>query len=170
MKKYSILLLLLPLLCSGQEETQKDFEFNFISLNPLSVYRTGQTGGFCIGGDVSFMYKENTFLISAQFGAELGILSDYSDSFSGVSLLWGKEFELNYWLQSDVFVGLSYFYYKTGNVAIRGYDRTTTVGIPITSKLKFMIGDHFSFGPQLRLNINSVQTVVSLGVAFQVDF
>jgi len=168
MKRYIVILLLVPLLASGQE--QKDFEFNFLSLSPLSVYRSGDSGGLTISGDMSFIIKNQTFVLSAQFGEELDILSNFDDSFSTIGLLWGKEFELNSWIQSDVFFGLSYFYFKRANVAIRGHDRSTTVGVPLTSKLKFMIGDHFSIGPQLRLHLNTVQTIMSLGVAFQVDF
>jgi hypothetical protein len=168
MKKCIVIILLLPLLSVGQEK--KDFEFNFISLNPISGFRAGGNGGFAISGDVGFSFKENLFMLSAQFAQEFAIFTDYLDSFSEVNLSWGKEFVLADWLQSDFFVGLSYFYFKEGNVSIRGHDRTTTVGVPLTSKFKFMLGDHFAMGPQIRFNLNNVQTIMSLGVAFQVDF
>ncbi|PTX63579.1 hypothetical protein C8N46_101180 [Kordia periserrulae] len=168
MKKCIVILLVLPLLCSGQEK--KDFGFNFISLNPLSVYRSAKTGGLVISGDISFRFKENVFLLSGQFGSEIVILSDLNDSFSEVSLSWGKEFELADWLQTDIFIGLSYFYFKTPNFTIRGHDRNATVGVPITSKLKVMVSNNFSIGPQIRLSINSLHTIMSLGLAFQLDF
>ncbi|AXG69894.1 hypothetical protein KORDIASMS9_02122 [Kordia sp. SMS9] len=168
MKKQFIILLLLPLVIFSQENS--NFKFKSISVSPLAAFTGGNHGGFVIGGDLGIAYKENIFLLSAQFGQEFVVLSSYRDSFSTLSLSWGRIFEWTSWLQWDAFAGLSYFYYKEKNVAIRGYDRTSTIGFPITSSLKFMIGDYFSIGPQVRVHLNSIQSILTMGINFQVTF
>jgi len=169
MKKWSILLVLIPVLNFSQEKNKLQFES--VALNPLSIYLANSSGGFAFNGDVGLSYKGQQFLVSAQFGEELTIWrSSFDDSFKEVSLSWGKQFQITSWLQWDGFAGLSYFYYKAANITTRDYDRKTTVGVPLISKLKCMIGDYFSVGIQLRANVNTVQAISSGGLIFQIDF
>ena len=158
----------MPIFCVSQETSK--IEFKSIAINPLSIYLENDSGGFAISADVGLSYKENIFLVSTQFGYEFAVFTTYLDSFSELSLLWGREFKLTSWLRWDGFAGLGYFYLKEGNFDIRGHDRNSTVGFPLISKLKCMIGHHFSVGIQLRGNFNSLQTIGSAGLILQVDF
>ncbi|WP_298512300.1 hypothetical protein [uncultured Kordia sp.] len=167
MKKCIVILLLLPLLGFSQTKDE-GVKFESISLNPLSIY-IGGSGGLSLSGDIGLSYKENNFLVSAQFGEELNLFGSEDDSFAELSLSWGKKSELTSWLQWEGFVGLSYFNYKRKNFNAPD-DRSITVGVPIMTKLKLMIGNFFSIGPQLRVNLNAVQSVMSGGLSFQVDF
>ncbi|MCH2196336.1 hypothetical protein [Kordia sp.] len=167
MKKCIVILLLVPLLGFSQEKNKR-VEFNSISLNPLSIY-LGGPGGFSISGDIGLSYKGNDFLVSGQFGEELNLFGSEGDSFAEISLSWGKKSELTSWLQWEGFVGLSYFNYKRKNLDFT-HDRSITVGVPFITKLKFMIGNSFSIGTQVRINMNTVQSVMSGGLSFQVDF
>ncbi|MEM6687189.1 MAG: hypothetical protein AAF617_15515 [Bacteroidota bacterium] len=164
-----MLLLFVSVLMNAQE--RHNFNFESISINPLSLYVANKSTGFSMSGDIGLSYKTQNFLISAQVGRELDIFpSAFGESFSDIGLLWGKTFELTSWLYWDGFVGASYFYLKEPTMEVRTYDRQTTVGVPLVSKLKCMIGNYFSVGIQLRANVNALQSFASGGLALQVDF
>ncbi|WP_298418320.1 hypothetical protein [uncultured Kordia sp.] len=169
MKKYIIIILLLmPIFCNAQSTDQ--LEFSSISFNPVSAY-TGSSGvGGAVGGDLALSYRKNIFLISGYFGEGISFFSSYEDSFSELSLSWGRAHPFNDWLQIEGFVGAGYFYFKNRNINLEGAEKDKTVGFPLFTKLKFMIATNFSIGIQVRVNINSIQTITSFGPYLQLDF
>lgn len=167
MKKYIIIIFLLPIFCSAQDKSQ--LEFTSVSV-PLSAYFGTSGVGGSIGGELGLAYEKNLFLFSAYFGEGISFFETKDDSFSEFSLAWGRALPFNDWLQLEGFVGASYFYFKNRNIAFEGDETDATIGFPISGRLKFSLSDHFALGTQVRVTINSVQTITNIGSYIQIDF
>ncbi|MBC8753431.1 hypothetical protein H2O64_02030 [Kordia sp. YSTF-M3] len=168
MKKYIIIVcMVVPMFIFSQEKN--GLNFRSIAINPLSV----TNAGLAINADLSFMNSKNIYTLSGYAGTELTFPFDNKtseDSFQDYSLLWGREVKIENWLRLEGHAGLGYFLFKTEHFNDEIEDeKKTTIGVPLLSKLKFMLGNHFSIGIQFRANINSAKIVRGGGIFFQYD-
>ena len=154
------------------QQRRNKLEYKSISFTPLNVYFDNSTGGLTFNADVSFGYRENIFTFSASEGSEyaISIFGEATpDSFQQLNLLYGKELKLSKTIFVDLHVGLGYFSWKSTriNKERKGYERLTTIGVPVVAKLRFKIGERFSLGLQFQSNFNSANNIYSSGILLQ---
>jgi len=164
MKKIIVVsIFLMSVLSVSQSDYEKEqILFKSFSFSP-SIYSDGNTGGFVFSSDLSYIYNKNIFSLSFITGSEITILGS-SDIFMELNLLFGNEFKLSEKFLVEIHGGLGYFYFSPANY----YQNSSyVVGIPITTKFRFDGRGKFSFGFQLHANINSVNSIYTVGVLFQ---
>lgn len=147
---------------SQSDGKKEQFIFKSFSFSP-SIYLDGNTGGLVFSSDLSYAYNESIFSFSFINGGEVSILGS-ADYFMELNLFYGKEFKLSKKTLVEIHSGLGYFYFEPASY----YQNSSyVIGLPITTKFRFIGKSKFSFGFQLHANINSVNTVYSLGVLLQ---
>lgn len=176
MKKLFILFLLISYSNAfGQEkftEKPNKLEYKSFSISPLQIYWDNETGGLSFSADLSYTFKENIFTISGSFGGEfeINIFGDAQpDSYQQLNVLYGKELSISRVAFLDIHAGAGYFSLKSPRIDLenRGYERKSTIGIPIAAKLRFKTGKRFSLGFQFQMNINSVKNIYTTGIVLQ---
>lgn len=154
---------------SQEENVSKKFSYRSFSISPIGIY-AGSNSGVAISGDVSFDYGKNIFGLGLGAGTE-GNFVGSSDDFTEVNLLYGRNFQLSDKIFTDVYLGAGYFHFHTYDVipdtGRKGDISERTIGFPIGAKLQFMFGPRFSMGVKLGANINSVESIGTLGMVLQ---
>lgn len=155
---------------SQEQEDSEKFAFRSVSLSTLGIY-VGLNNGIALSGDVSFDYGKNIFSLGLGLGSEGNLISNI-DSFMEANLLYGRSFLLSEKIFTDVYVGAGYFRHHTYGVVDyqtgrRGDINDGTIGFPIGAKLQFMLGPRYSMGIKVGANINSIETVGTLGLVLQ---
>ncbi len=163
---------------SHSQEEKSWFKFYSISISPLSIYLDNHSGGLSGSMDISFKKDEHIFKLFGFIGSEFAILQSSTESFYEFDLLYGRELFLKKWLYIDLYGGLGYF----GSTVTTGivpsglfsyseykHDRSGTIGLHLQSKIRFKTGSRFSLGIQFHTNVNSINTIYSLGTFFQWD-
>lgn len=154
----------------SQEEKTSNFAYRSISISPMGIF-SGENSGLTVSADISFDYGKNIFSVGAGAGTE-GDFIGYSDSFTELNLLYGRSYPLKEKIFAEVFIGAGYFNYKTFgiinlNTGQRGEISESTIGLPIEAKLQFRLGPRYSMGLKLGGNINTTQSIVTLGLVLQ---
>ncbi len=165
-----VLLLSITFQMSSQEmEISEKFAYRSFSISPLGIYAGGNTG-VAVSGDVSFDYGKNIFSLGIGAGTEGNFIGS-SDDFTEVNFLYGRSFSLSEKMFTDVFVGAGYFRFNTygviNEVGRKGEIDRSTIGFPIGAKLQFMLGPRYSMGLKLGANINSLETIGTVGLVLQ---
>lgn len=124
-----------------------------------------------MSADVSFDYRKNIFSLGFGGGSE-GNFIGKNDSFTEVNFLYGRSFLLNQKLFTEVFVGAGYFRFNTYGIIDsernrKGDIESKTIGFPIGAKLQFKLGPRYSMGIKLAANINSAESLGTLGLVLQ---
>ncbi|HLW32260.1 MAG TPA: hypothetical protein VKX40_08350 [Aequorivita sp.] len=162
------------LFCAFPAMTQEDgstrFGYRSFSISPMGIY-AGNNSGFALSADVSFDYRKNIFSLGFGGGSE-GDFIGKNDSFTEVNFLYGRSFPLNEKLFTEVFVGAGYFRFNTYGVIDSETNRkgdidNKTIGFPIGAKLQFKLGPRYSMGIKLAANINSAESLGTLGLVLQ---
>ncbi len=167
---FEILLLSITFqVCSQENEISENFAYRSFSISPIGIY-VGTNTGVAISGDVSFDYGKNIFSLAVGAGSE-GSFIAHNDEFTEINFLYGRSFLLSEKIFTDVFVGAGYFHFKTyGYINDRGWKGTikdNTIGFPIGAKVQFMLGPRYSMGLKLGANINSLETIGTIGIVLQ---
>lgn len=173
MRKYFVLLgiiLLFPAFSvHSQEKGSSSFAYRSFSIAPLGIY-IGPNAGVTISGDVSFDYGKNIFSLGLGTGTEAKFVGNSND-FTELNLFYGRSFKLSEKSFVDVFAGTGYFYYHSYNTipetGRKGYINQNTIGFPIGAKLQFKLGARYSMGIKAQANLNSIESIGSLGLALQ---
>lgn len=174
MKRYIVLLLaLLPILSSGQDENDK-LKVHSVSLSP-NLYAGNSATGFLSNLDLTLSMNKNIFKASVMGGTEVEICyfgSCYNDGYYSFDLMYGREFFKKQRLAIDVFAGVGYFNFQTSNPdpEHRGYLTKETIGFPVQARFRFKDGKVFNIGLQIHANINSVSSIIAIGPFFQWNF
>lgn len=163
-------LLFCALPVKSQEESSTRLGYRSFSISPLGIY-VGNNGGFALSADVSFDYGKNMFSLGFRGGSE-GNFIGHNDSFTEVNFLYGQSFPLNEKIFTEVFIGAGYFHFNTYGVIDSRTNRkgeidNKTIGFPIGTKLQFKLGPRYSMGIGLAANINSVESIGTLGLVLQ---
>ncbi|MFD1614659.1 hypothetical protein [Gelatiniphilus marinus] len=135
-------------------------KYHSFSVAPLSIYFDNNSSGLALSGAVSFTYKKHLFSLGLSAGSEFIIIGRYANNFEQINLLYGKELKLSRTLFLDLHTGAGYF--SLSATAINpnklGEERATTMGFPIKTTFRVLIGKKISLGLQFQANINSVRT------------
>ncbi|QAA82847.1 hypothetical protein EI546_14470 [Aequorivita sp. H23M31] len=161
---FGTLLLLGTYALSAQEVNSRQFAYRSFSISPLGIYG-GENSGIIVSADVSFDYGKNIFSLEGGSGTEGNFFGNSSD-FYEINLTYGRSYPLNENLFTDIFIGAGYFHYNTYN-GRNGDTSESTIGFPIGAKFQYMLGSRFSMGLKLGANINSFQTLGTLGLVLQ---
>ncbi len=154
---------------SQSDGKNEQFTFKSFSFSP-SIYFNSSNTGIALSGDISYAYNKSIYTFSAIAGGV--VCGDFfgscnSESFGQINILYGRELMLTKKIVIDVHAGLGYFSYKSSSIIGTESGHSTTVGFPLTTKLRFKTGNRFSIGLQLHANINSVNTIYAAGILFQ---
>ncbi len=157
----------------SQEREELDparFSYRSFSISPAGFY-AGGNGGFAFSADVSFDYGRDIFSLGFGAGSELSIMGS-GDDYTEVNILYGRSFRVAEKIFTDVFIGAGYFYFNTYGVidshsGRRGEIKESTIGFPIGAKLQFMLGPRYSMGVKLGTNINSLESIGTIGLVLQ---
>ncbi len=154
---------------SQSDGKKEQFIFKSFSFSP-GVYSNNSNTGIALSGDINYAYNKNIYTFSAIAGGV--VCGDFfgscrSENFEQLNILYGRELMLTKKIVIDVHAGLGYFSYKSSSTIGTESGRSTTVGFPLTAKLRFKTGNRFSIGLQLHANVNSVSTIYTAGVLFQ---
>jgi len=154
----------------SQEENSNKLRYRSFSISPLEIFM-GNSSGLAISGDVSFDYDNNIFSLNLGSGTE-GDFIGHNDSFSAINILYGRNFPLSKNFFTDVFVGAGYFHFNTyglinAETRRKGEIEESTIGFPIGAKFQYMLGQRFSLGLKLGVNINSSQSIGTVGLVLQ---
>ncbi|MBJ2175797.1 DUF481 domain-containing protein [Aureibaculum sp. A20] len=169
--KYLVVMLFLTFSLSLLSQNKiESFHFKSVAISP-GLFLGQNTGGFSLGAETGFAYKNNLFTISATLGGELNVLGGDSESFSAVSLLYGRSLLLNKNLTLDTFLGAGYFSYKyNSDYDNPGYERSNTVGFPVSIRLRYQLSDNFSLGIKGEEYFNSLKLLFNTGIVVQWNF
>ncbi|MGO3182360.1 MAG: hypothetical protein ACTIJ9_05950 [Aequorivita sp.] len=154
---------------SQEEINTEKFSYRSFSITPMGLY-FGSNTGVSLGADVSFDYGKNIFSANIESGTEGNFIGS-SDQYVAANLLYGRSFRLNEKIFTDVFVGAGYFNFLTygyiDSFRSKGDIKENTIGFPIGAKVQFMLGPRYSMGLKLGANINSVESIGTLGLVLQ---
>ncbi len=173
-----VLVILTFLCCSSllsqEHENTSKFKFHSVSLTPLVVSKIGSgDGGGSIYADISASKDHHLFSVQFGTGSELDIL-EKNDSYSEFNFLYGRQFRINKNMYWDMHAGAGYFSFTTfdrnANNGIGGDVTSKTIGVPLTTKLRFMLGNKFSLGLQFHVNFNAESVIYNGGLVFQFNF
>lgn len=168
MRKLILLFFLASFFCSyAQQKTMASkLKYHSFSVVPLSIYFDNNSSGLALSGAVSFTYKKHLFFLGLSAGSEFIIIGRYADNFEQINLLYGKELKLSRTLFLDLHTGAGYF--SLSATAINpnklGEERATTMGFPIKTKFRVLLGKQFSLGLQFQANVNSIRTIYTTGI------
>ncbi|MDY7393686.1 outer membrane beta-barrel protein [Aureibaculum sp. 2210JD6-5] len=133
------------------------------------------SAGFLLNGEVAFGYKQNVFMLSVNAGEEIDLFG-YNDNVQQINLMYGREFPLSNRFSVDAFAGLGYFsvktrdyFYENSKNVIKN-KRFTTMGFPISARIRYKFNDFISLGLKFEQNINSVNSVFNTGFIVQFNF
>lgn len=154
----------------SQEDNSPKFGYRSFSVSPSGFYVGGNVG-FALAADVSFDYGKNIFSLDFGAGSELSIFGA-SDDYTQVNLLYGRSFALSKKIFTDIYVGAGYFHFNTYGVIDDvnwkyGDIEKTTIGVPIGAKFQFLMGPRYSMGIKLGANINSAESILTIGLVLQ---
>lgn len=154
---------------SQEDEISDGFSYRSFSITPLGIY-VGSNTGVAFSGDVSFDYGKNIFSLGIGVGTEGNFIGS-SDDFTEVNFLYGRSFPLSEKIFTDIFVGAGYFHFNTydfiDETRRKGTISESTIGFPIGAKVQFMLGPRYSMGVKLGANINSLETIGTVGLVLQ---
>lgn len=168
---FGFFLLLITFQVSSQEkEDSQKLAYRSFSISPLGIYAGGNTGVY-ISGDINFDYGKNIFGLGVGAGTEGNLLGSNDDVYE-INLLYGRSFSLNGKIFTDFFVGAGYFHFNTYGIIDtktrkRGEIDDSTIGFPIGAKLQFRLGPRYSMGIKVGANINSLESIGTLGLVLQ---
>jgi len=165
-----LLFLLISFQCHSQEDQVSDnFAYRSFSISPFGIY-AGGSNGVTVSGDVSFDYGKNIFSLGLGAGTEGNVIGKNHDFFE-VNFLYGRSIPLSGKIFTDIFIGAGYFHFNTfgfiPEIGRSGDISEKTIGFPIGAKFQFKIGPRYSMGLKLGANINSVETIGTLGLVLQ---
>lgn len=171
------------------QEAEHQLKFNSVDISPLGFYLNNETDGIAFSIAVTLKKDKNLFKLFGLAASELETPSfgpTNSESFSELSVLYGRNILIRKSMYIDGFLGFGYFSHtQTTSLAIPGsgggglfsepnYDNvdyhTSTIGFPIQGRIGFQTGKRFSLGLQLHSNINSIKTYYSSGLFLQWKF
>ena len=162
---------------------ESKLKFHSISIAPLNYYFDSDLDGAVNSIDIALKKGKHVYKVFGLAGGETQMITigsaTVTRSFFEVDVMYGREFKANKWLYFDFYGGLGYFerivstperipgsgtgglfqtYDYTYNI-----DRTSTIGFPIQSKIRYKVGNRFSLGLQLHANFNSIKSSYSIG-------
>lgn len=163
-----VIFLLSALTVVAQEENSRNFGYRSFSISPLGIFSS--PSGLILKGDVSFDYGKNIFSLGLGTGTE-GEFIGNSDSFSEVNLMYGRSWFLNEDIFMDVYAGAGYFRYISHGfieeLDKKGEIKENTIGFPFGAKFQYVLGPRFSLGLYVGANLNSINSIGSLGLVLQ---
>lgn len=159
-------------------------EFHSIAFSPLSFYSSNRDGGVALDIELGFNYGLNVVKLYAGSGSEFTVSvfgASITDSYTEVSVLYGRELKAGEFFFVDLFAGIGYFAftydggaiptntfnYYTNSFNTIGEYKKTVIGIPLDLKFRFQTGRLFSLGLQIHGNINSATSIVQPGLFLQ---
>lgn len=152
-----------------EAQNSQKFAYRSFSVSPLGIY-VGGNSGLALSADVSFDYGKNIFSLAIGTGTE-GEFIGKSDDFTEVNFLYGRSYQLSEKIFADLFVGAGYFSFNTygyiSDTGRKGDIDESTIGFPIGAKLQYKLGPRYSMGVKLGANINSVETIGTVGLVLQ---
>jgi len=172
MKKAVVFILLICCgkLWSQSQNESSSIQFHSVSLTPLSFYSANSSDFINLGADFTLAKGKHLYSLDASIADELEIFGK-QDSFRQLNVLYGRQFVLSQSIHMDAHIGAGYFGYRSfdssANNGIGGEVTKSTVGVPLKTKLRFLIGNKFSMGLQLHANINLERSIVGAGLVFQ---
>ena len=147
----------------------------------LLKFKSISTGfGICVGelndGGLNFYidatteFKRNLFTFSFVAGGELQLF-DASRDYKELDFMYGRELTIYKFFKTEVNTGIAIFneVYKNGSTNFNKVSETA-IGLPIKVKLLFYVSDHFAFGLNPNITINSIDTMYSGNLIFQYRF
>ena len=155
---------------SQEEEVSKSFSYRSFSISPLGIY-VGGNAGVAISGDVSFDYGKDIFSLGIVGGTEGNFIGS-SDDFTEINFLYGRSFSVSEKVFIEPFIGAGYFHFNTygyidSEKRRKGDIDKNTIGFPLGAKFQFRLGPRYSMGIKLQANINSVESLGTLGLVLQ---
>lgn len=131
-----------------------------ISLHPFNTDEYGDLVGFGFG--VSFKSQEHIF--RTHFTGATSLFS-YLDSnppnYEELVFLYGREYKLSERIAGDVFLGVAYFNFNNG-----GDKKTTSLGFPIKTSIRYALMNQVSLGIMYGFNANANKPVHRIGLSF----
>lgn len=167
---FGVVCFLTTFITQAQDDiSSTNFSYRSFSISPFGVF-VGKESGVAFNGDVSFDYGKNIFSLSAGTGTEGNFIGS-NNEFREINLLYGRSFPLSEKIFTDLYVGAGYFSYSTygtlDSYGKKGDIRENTIGFPIGAKFQYMLGPRFSMGLKVGANINSLETIGTLGLLLQ---
>ena len=168
---FLVLVILLLLNCVhifAQEDSAERFSYRSFSVTP-GIY-IAKEPGISLNADVSFDYGPHIFSLGLGAGGEFTIWR--GDDYLQANLYYGREFSISPKFVIEVYGGAGFLYFQEyGKISseplIYGEIFTSTIGVPIGAKFRFIVGSRYSMGVQLHGNINKAQTFGGIGLVFQ---
>ncbi|WP_034061126.1 hypothetical protein [Lacinutrix jangbogonensis] len=175
---------------SYSQETKNKLQFNSIDISPINIYFDNSNSGIAVSIALSLKKNKHIYKAFALSGSEFNISvlgPSTTKVFREFDIFYGKEFKDKKWLYLDVFGGLGYFSQTIttpeiipgsgtssgGFLSFTSYDynyikdKNNTIGLVLQSNIRFKTGKRFSLGFQFHTNINSINTIYSIGILLQ---
>ncbi len=148
-----------------EDVSTTNVSFHSASISLISGFGSGEANGGAINADVSISKGKHLFSLQGMTGSEVDLLAP-SDEFSQLNAFYGREVSLSKSIKFDWHAGAGYFRYvkNAGNSLSEEF---STLGIPVMSKLRFLIGGKFSVGLQFQVNFNTENILYNGGIVFQ---
>ncbi|WP_310992503.1 hypothetical protein [Aequorivita marina] len=167
--RLALLLVALPMLSQEVDDTAK-LSYRAFSISPVGFY-VGSDAGYAFNADIGFVYQGNIFALDFGAGSALSVFGP-GDDYIQANILYGRSFKLNKTIFTDVFIGAGYFHFNTYGVIDtstrrRGEIDKKTLGFPLGAKLQFRLGPRYSMGVRIGTNINSAESIGTLGLLLQ---
>ena len=170
---FIISILLLVFNSYSQDTSKSNFQFKSWSITPLEAYgfpnRTSEMFSgilpLSISMDLTCSLSNNLISISGSYGEETGIFGG-SAHYNQISLLYGREFELEHWFLVETHLGAGMFSYGSSDLL----KNVSEFAIPVIGKLRFQTGDKFSIGLRLTYIFNSFSNLYSAGILLQWNY
>jgi len=152
----------------AESKPASKLELHSVSISPIDIYFDDHTGGISLKLDFTLNKDRHIFKLQGVVNQEfkMNLLGETSspESLYEINLLYGREFSLNKWLYYDVFGGVGFFNISNFDDKNKG---NTTIGFPIQNRLRFQTKGKFGGGLQFQVNLNSLNTIYSPGIFFQ---
>lgn len=191
--KHSIVLsflMLLPLSNFSQEN--KKLHFSNISFSFPAIIIPDGDAGLALNLSTELSKGKHVYKLFLQAGSEfnIGVLGPpRSKSYSEINGMYGHTLNITSWLYTEGFIGIGLFwrtitipkiedssggsspnfggfYFGSSNNYTYQKEQQNAIGIPIQLKVGFNMGKRFSMGILTHANINSIETVSSIGINF----
>ncbi len=127
--------------------------------------------GYNLGFDISAAYDPHLFMLRANIGGEVEILSLALNQYYNLNFMYGREYTINDWLVLEGFIGVGYVNFSKENIDTNWLRvENQAVNVPITLKVLFVNSKVFSMGLNTTIDLNSFQILYATNLVFQFKF
>ncbi len=188
MKKYFIIVIILVLFSLKNHAQENKLKLSAVSLayggfQPQKKEGLISADGIYAGLSLIMTLEKHRFYVAVNNGQNLDLFNDSGRCNVEFNLLYGRDIKLYKWIHLELAVGVGYFY------SVHGFDiwdnelsyfenrdnakinyHSSTVSLPLKSKLLFYTSSRFSLGANINVSINKIYNLTAYCFVAQWNF